>query len=73
MSIKPETYRTNHRPSEEFGESRTSSGTNLFGVFSCVGSFWETTSALIQHAKSEIFDCWLSEPMGTLIGCVLAV
>ena len=39
--------------SETFGETRTSSGTNLFGSFSCVGSFWKPVSGPIQLAKSE--------------------
>ena len=38
---KPETHRANRWPSEAFGETRTSSGTNLFGVFSGLGSFRE--------------------------------
>ena len=32
-----------------------------------------TASAPIQHAKSEKVGCWPSEPLDTLIGCVLAV
>ena len=34
--VKPETHRANRWPSEAFGETWKSSGTNLFGVFSCV-------------------------------------
>ena len=32
-----------------------------------------TASAPIQHAKSESIGCWPSEPLDTLIGCMLAV
>ena len=35
LVLKPETRRANRWPSEAFGET---SGTNLFGVFSCVGA-----------------------------------
>ena len=37
-----------------------------------LGIAW-TESPLIQHAKSERVGCWLSEPLDTLIGDVLAV
>ena len=36
------------------------------------GTAW-TASAPTQHAKSENVGCWPSEPLDTLIGCVLAV
>ena len=51
--IKPETHRANRWPSEASGETRTSSGTNLFGVFSCVGSFWKRVE---QHLLR--FNLW---------------
>ena len=54
-SVKAGTHWPNHWPSEAFGETRTSSGTNLCGVFSCVGSFW--SHAPIQRAKSEMVGC----------------
>ena len=31
-----------------------------------------TVSVMIQHANSEEVGCWLSEPLDTLIGGVLA-
>lgn len=32
-----------------------------------------TLSAPMQHTKSEEVGCWPPEPLGSLIGCVLAV
>ena len=43
----------------------------MFGVFSCVGSFW-TLSAPIQHAKSEEVGRRTHEPLYSLIGSVPA-
>ena len=73
--LKAETHWPNRWTSEAFGETQTRSETNLFGVFSCVGSFGTapTLSAPIQHAKSERVGGRLSEPLDILIGCVLAV
>ena len=68
--FKPETHWANRRPSEAFGESRTSSVTNLFGVFEGFGTVW-TASALIQLAKSENAGCQPSEPLDTLVVCQL--
>ena len=39
-SVKAGTHWPNRWTSETFGETQTSSGTNLFGVFSCAESFW---------------------------------
>ena len=47
-------------------------GTNIFGVFSCAGSFqsrW-TSSAPIHHVTSEEEGCRPSEPLDSLIGGV---
>ena len=66
--VKPETHRAKCWPSEVFGGTQISSGTNLFSVFICVGSFWNCVDR-----KSENVGCWPSEPLDTLIGCVLAV
>ena len=73
-TLKAGTHWPNCWTSEAFGETRMRSGTNMFGVFSCAGSFrgWRTLSAPIQHAKSEEVGCRPSEPLDSLIGGVLA-
>ena len=74
VGVKAGTRWPDRWTSEAF-ETRTRSGTNLFGVFSCVVNFGttRTLSAPIQHAKSEKLGWWPSEPLDSLIGCVLAV
>ena len=70
VSLKPGTHWPNRWTSEAFGETLTRSGTNLFGVFSCVGSFqghMDVDVAPIQHAKSEEVGCRPSEPLDSLI------
>ena len=59
LCVKAGTHWPNRWTSEAFGETRMRSGTNMFGVFSCTGSFrsWQTLSAPIQHAKSEEVGC----------------
>ena len=75
LLLKPETHLPNCWPSEAFGETQTNSGTNLFGVLALLETFGTTRmlSAPIQLAKSEKVGCWPSEPLDTLIDCVLAV
>ena len=73
VTIKAETHRPNRWMSEAFGEIRTRSGTNMFGVFSCVRSgAARTLSALIEHAKSEMEGSRVSKPLDSLTGCVPA-
>ena len=40
--------------SEMFGETRTSLGTNLLGVFSCVGSFWKNTASVWSDSTCKL-------------------
>ena len=55
-------------------KKKTSSGTNLFSVFSCIGSFWNHMDSVCSNsAKSVNAGCWPSEPLDSLIGCVLTV
>ena len=58
--LKPETYRANRWPSEVFGETRTSLGTNLFGLFSCIGSFWDCVDSVCSDLVWEhwLFAVW---------------
>ena len=42
------------------GETRTRSGTNLFGVFSCVGSFWTRADVVCYNTTCEVWEDWLS-------------
>ena len=72
--IKAGTNQPNRWMSETFGETLVRSGTNMFGMFSCVGAFGaaRASSATIQHAKSEEVGCQPSEPLESLTGGVLA-
>ena len=45
---------------KRFGETRTSSGTNLFSVFSCVGSFWDRVDSVCSDSTCEVWEGWLS-------------
>ena len=47
ITLKTETHQANCWPSEASGATRMSSAQNLFGVFSCVGSF--RSCADVQH------------------------
>ena len=53
--LKAGTHQPNRWTCEAFGETGTRSGTNMFGVFSCIRGFRSCLDAVcsIQHAKSE--------------------
>ena len=66
----------NAETSETFGETQMNSGTNLFGVFSCVGSFWNRVTDVWPDSTCRVWECRQSEdwtPSDTLISCLLAV
>ena len=58
--LKAGTHRPNRWPSEAFGETRTSSRTNLFGVFSCAGSFWSRVDSVCSDSTCQVWEGWLS-------------
>ena len=53
-SLKAGTHWPNHWTSEAFGETRTRSGINMFGVFSCVGSFWSRAEVVCSDSTYEV-------------------
>ena len=53
-NLKAGTHWPKRWTSETFGESRTSSGTNLLGVFSCVGSFWNHVESVWLDSTSKV-------------------
>ena len=74
--LKPEAHWANCWLPEVFGETWTSSGTNLLGVLSCTGNFWNLADSFCsdstsEHAKSERAGCCPSEPLDSLISGVL--
>ena len=55
LELKAGTHRPNRWTSEAFGETRTRSETNLFGVFSCVGSFAARNCVtVVLHSDKKI-------------------
>ena len=53
-------------------ETQTSLGTNLFSVFSCVGSAWNRRDGVWSDSTCKVWECWQLEdwtPSDTLIGC----
>ena len=52
--LKAGTHRSNCWTSEAFGETRTRSGTNLFGVFSCAGSFRSRIDVVRSDSTCEV-------------------
>ena len=54
LYIKSETHRANRWPSEAFGETQTSSGTILYGVFGCIGSFWNRVDSTCYDSACEV-------------------
>ena len=58
--LKPETHRADRWPFEAFGETRTSSGTKLFGVFSCGGSFWSGADSVCSDSTCKVWEGCLS-------------
>ena len=53
-ALKRGTQWPNRWPSETFGETWTSSGTNLFGVYSCVGSFWNRADGVWSNSTCKV-------------------
>ena len=55
LCVKAGTHSPNCWTLEALGETRTTSGTNLFGVLSCIGSFWNRTdrSECKQQQQAE--------------------
>ena len=56
-SLKAGTHRW---MSEAFGETQTRSGTNMFVVFSCVGSFRSRSDVACSDSACEVWGGWLS-------------
>ena len=56
--FKAGTHRPNYWMSEVFGETRTRSGTNMFGVFSCVGSFRSHSDSTCEVWGDGLSDVW---------------
>ena len=59
LSIKPEMHWANWWLSEAFRETWMSSRTNLFGVFSCVGSFWNCADSVCSSSTCKVWEGWL--------------
>ena len=82
LSFKAETHQPNYWTAEALGETQTRSGTNMFGVFSCVGSFRSRADVVCSDSTcggwlSAVwaigFSDWLCASCRTiLIGGVLA-
>ena len=83
--LKAGTHWPNRWTSEAFGETRTRSGTNMFGVFSCIGSFRSHADVVCSNLTCKVWggglsdvrairfsDCLCSRWMAVLIGGVLA-
>ena len=51
----------NRWPSETFGETQTSLGTILFGVFNCDGSFWNRADGAWSDSTRKVWEHWRSE------------
>ena len=61
--LKAGTHWPKRCSSEAFGETRTRSGTNMFGVFSCVGSFQSSANVAGSDSSCEVWgggpwDVW---------------
>ena len=61
QALKAGTHRPNRWMSEVFGETQTRSGTNMFGVFSCVGSFRSCVDVVGSDWTYEVWGGWLSD------------
>ena len=59
LTCKPETHRANRWISEAFVETQARLGTNLFGLFSCVGSFWNRVDSICSDSTCEVWERWL--------------
>ena len=59
--IKAGTHWPNRWTSEAFGETRTRSGTNMFGVISCIGSFRSRLDIVCSNSTCEVWGGWLSD------------
>ena len=79
------THWPNRWMSEAFGETLTRSGTHMFVVFSCVGSFWSRVDAVSSDSACKVwggglsgvwamgfFDWLCASWMAVLIGSMLA-
>ena len=55
LPLKAGTHQPNPWTSEAFGESRMRSGTRMFGVFSCVGSFWSRVDVVCSYSTCEVW------------------
>ena len=60
IALKAGAHRPNRWTSEAFVETWTRSGTNLFGVFSYVWSFWSFTNVVCSDSTCEVWEGWLS-------------
>ena len=74
LSIKAGTHPPNRWTSEVFGETRMRLGKNMFGVFSCLGSFWSRVDVVGSDSACEVWGRGLSDvwAMDSLSGCVPA-
>ena len=83
--LKAGTHWPDRWTSEAFGKTRTRLATNMFGVFSCVESFWNLADVVCSDSTCEVWEGWLSaigdigfsdwlcaSSMTILIGSVLA-
>ena len=64
--LKAGTHQPNHLTSGAFGESRTRSETNMFAVFSCIGSFRSRADVVCSNWTCEVWgggpsDVWAIE------------
>ena len=57
--VKAGTHWPNRRTSEAFGETRTRSGTNLFSLFSCAGSFQSCVDVVFSDSTCKVWGSWL--------------
>ena len=63
--LKAGTHRPNRWTSEAFGETRTRSVTNVFSVFSCVGSFRSRADVVSSDGACEVWGGGLSDVWAT--------
>ena len=60
VCLKAGTHRPNQWTSEAFRETWTRSGTNMFGVFSCIGSFRSCADVVCSDSTCKVWRGWLS-------------
>ena len=63
-TVKEGTHWPNCWMSEAFGETWMRLGTNIFGVFSCVGSFGSHADVVCSDLTCKVWEGWLSAVSG---------